>query len=79
MKFPGNQELLRLCWYEASHLWSAYQQNSNLTDTKMRLCLLLIEAGFDVTVSLITTQTAWEDKAVLALIKHLSIPLQIRE
>ena len=40
---------------------------TNLTDTKIRPCLVLIEAEFDVTVSFITTQTGWSDKASLAM------------
>ena len=39
---------------------------TNLTDTKIRPCLVLIEAEFDVTVSFIATQTGWNDKAALA-------------
>jgi mRNA interferase MazF len=39
---------------------------TNLTDTKIRPCLVLIEAEFDVTVSFITTQTVWSDKASLS-------------
>ena len=40
---------------------------TNLTDTKIRPCLVLIEAEFDVTVSFITTQSGWNDKAALAV------------
>ena len=40
---------------------------TNLTDTKIRPCLVLIEAEFDVTVSFITTQTGWDDKASLQI------------
>ena len=36
---------------------------TNLTDTKIRPCLVLIEAEFDVTVSFITTQRGWDDTA----------------
>lgn len=32
---------------------------TNLSDTKIRPCLVLIDAEFDVTVSFITTQTGW--------------------
>jgi len=39
---------------------------TNLTDTKIRPCLVLIEAEFDVTVSFITTQTVSNDKASLS-------------
>lgn len=35
---------------------------TNLTDTKIRPCLVLIEAEYDVTVSFITTQTGWNDE-----------------
>ncbi|MEO7923803.1 MAG: type II toxin-antitoxin system PemK/MazF family toxin [Chitinophagaceae bacterium] len=41
---------------------------TNLTDTKIRPCLVLIEAEYDVTVSFITTQTGWNDNAT-ALIR----------
>ena len=34
---------------------------TNLTDTKVRPCLVLLETDFDVTVSFITTQTGWND------------------
>jgi mRNA interferase MazF len=40
---------------------------TNLTDTKMRPCLVLIKAEYDVTISFITTQTGWNDKAALAI------------
>jgi len=40
---------------------------TNLIDTKIRPCLVLIEAEFDVTISFITTQTGWNDKAALAI------------
>lgn len=36
---------------------------TNLSDTKIRPCLILIEAEYDITVSFITTQTGWNDKA----------------
>jgi len=36
---------------------------TNLTNTKIRPCLVLIEAEYDVTVSFITTQTGWNDPA----------------
>lgn len=36
---------------------------TNLSDIKIRPCLVLIEAEHDVTVSFITTQTGWNDKA----------------
>ena len=36
---------------------------TDLTDTKIRPCLVLIEAQNDVTVSFITTQTGWNDPA----------------
>lgn len=36
---------------------------TNLSDTKIRPCLVLIDAEFDVTVSFITTQTGWNDNA----------------
>ncbi len=35
---------------------------TNLTDTKIRPCLVLLESEYDVTVSFITTQTGWNDK-----------------
>lgn len=35
---------------------------TNLSDTKIRPCLVLIESDYDVTVSFITTQTGWSDK-----------------
>lgn len=35
---------------------------TNLTNTKIRPCLVLIEAEYDVTVSFITTQTGWNDE-----------------
>jgi len=40
---------------------------TNLSDTKIRPCLVLIEAEYDVTVSFITTQTGWSDKASVAV------------
>ena len=40
---------------------------TNLTDTKIRPCLVLIESEFDLTVSFITTQTGWNDKDALAV------------
>src|SRR5438105_13053515 len=36
---------------------------TNLSETKIRPCLVLIEADYDVTVSFITTQSAWQDEA----------------
>jgi len=38
---------------------------TNLSNTKIRPCLVLIDAEFDVTVSFITTQTGWNDNASL--------------
>ncbi len=38
---------------------------TNLSDTKIRPCLVLIDAEFDVTVSFITTKTGWNDNASL--------------
>lgn len=38
---------------------------TNLADTKIRPCLVLIEAAYDVTVSFITTKTGWNDPASL--------------
>lgn len=38
---------------------------TNLSDAKIRPCLVLIDAEFDVTVSFITTQTGWNDNASL--------------
>ena len=40
---------------------------TNLIDTKIRPCLVLIETDFDVTVSFITTQTGWNDKSSLQI------------
>jgi mRNA interferase MazF len=40
---------------------------TNLTDTKIRPCLVLLEAEFDVTVSFITTQTGWNDNNSVAI------------
>ena len=40
---------------------------TNLTDTKIRPCLVLLETDFDVTVSFITTKTGWDDIASLQL------------
>lgn len=40
---------------------------TNLAGTKIRPALILIEAEFDITVSFITTQTGWDDKASLLL------------
>ena len=34
---------------------------TDLSDTKIRPCLILVEAEYDVTVSFITTQTGWND------------------
>ena len=57
---------------------------TNLTDTKIRPCLVLLETYFDVTVSFITTQTGWNDNASLQLSpsdsngfkKKISCPLE---
>lgn len=38
---------------------------TNLSDTKIRPCLVLIDGEYDVTVSFITTQTGWNDNASL--------------
>ena len=38
---------------------------TNLSDTKIRPCLVLLESEFDVAVSFITTQTGWNDSASL--------------
>jgi mRNA interferase MazF len=40
---------------------------TNLTDIKIRPCLVLIEAAFDITVSFITTQTGWNDEGSVAV------------
>ena len=40
---------------------------TNLSDTKIRPCLVLIDAEHDVTVSFITTQTGWNDPASVAI------------
>ena len=40
---------------------------TNLSDTKIRPCLVLIESEYDVTVSFITTQTGWGDKTSLPI------------
>ena len=40
---------------------------TNLSDTKIRPCLVLIDAEYDVTVSFITTQTGWNDPASVAI------------
>ncbi len=44
---------------------------TNLSDTKIRPCLVLLESEFDVTVSFITTQTGWNDNNAVT-IKPLS-------
>lgn len=40
---------------------------TNLSDVKIRPCLVLIEAEYDVTVSFITTQSGWNDKASVVI------------
>ena len=40
---------------------------TNLTDTKIRPCLILVESEYDVTVSFITTQSGWNEKASVQL------------
>lgn len=40
---------------------------TNLSDTKIRPCLILIESEYDVTVSFITTQIGWGDKTSLPI------------
>src|SRR5258706_2317510 len=40
---------------------------TNLSDTKIRPCLVLIDAEYDVTVSFITTQTGRNDHASVSL------------
>ena len=40
---------------------------TDLTDTKIRPCLVLIEAEYDVTVSFITTRTGKNDPASLKI------------
>jgi mRNA interferase MazF len=40
---------------------------TNLSDVKVRPCLILIETEYDVTVSFITTQTGWNDKASVTI------------
>ena len=40
---------------------------TNLSDTKIRPCLVLIDAEYDVTVSFITTQTGWNDPVSVAI------------
>ncbi len=40
---------------------------TNLSDSKIRPCLVLLEAEFDVTVSFITTQTGWNDSHTIAI------------
>ena len=40
---------------------------TNLSDIKIRPCLVLIDSEYDVTVSFITTQTGWNDKASLTI------------
>ena len=40
---------------------------TNLSDTKIRPCLVLIDAEYDVTVSFITTQTGWNDHASVSI------------
>ena len=40
---------------------------TNLSETKIRPCLILIEAEYDVTVSFITTQSTWQDEALVLL------------
>ena len=40
---------------------------TNLSDAKIRPCLVLAEAEYDVTVSFITTQTGWGDQASVAI------------
>ncbi|HYM92972.1 MAG TPA: type II toxin-antitoxin system PemK/MazF family toxin, partial [Chitinophagaceae bacterium] len=40
---------------------------TNLSDTKIRPCLVLIDAEYDVTVSFITTQTGWNDTASVVI------------
>lgn len=44
---------------------------SDLSDTKIRPCLVLLESEYDVTVSFITTQRGWHDNNSVA-IKPLS-------
>ena len=43
---------------------------TNLSDIKIRPCLVLIEAEYDVTVSFITTQTGWNDKASVTIMAN---------
>ena len=45
---------------------------TNLTDTKIRPCLVLIEAEHDVTVSFITTQTGWNDNTTVHIKPNIS-------
>ena len=40
---------------------------TDLSTTKIRPCLVLLEAEFDVTVSFITTQTGWNDSGSVAI------------
>jgi len=40
---------------------------TNLSEAKIRSCLILIEAEYDVTVSFITTQSTWQDEASVLL------------
>ncbi|MES1222767.1 MAG: type II toxin-antitoxin system PemK/MazF family toxin [Bacteroidota bacterium] len=41
---------------------------TNLSDTKIRPCLVLIDTEYDVTVSFITTQTGRNDHASVSII-----------
>ena len=40
---------------------------TNLSDTKIRPCLVLLESEYDVTVSFITTQTGWSDSTSVVI------------
>ena len=40
---------------------------TDLSDTKIRPCLVLLEAEHDVTVAFISTQTVWNDEASILI------------